>query len=99
LQRHVDVLGLSWGGALAQQFAFQEPRRCRRLILVATGTGIVLMPGKPTVLAKMITPKRFLDHHYAASIAGDLYGGAARTDPSVVKRLFAHQLIAGSRMG
>ena len=31
----VDVLGLSWGGALAQQFAFQNPRRCRRLILVA----------------------------------------------------------------
>src|SRR3979490_1874357 len=27
----VDVLGLSWGGALAQQFAFQNPRRCRRL--------------------------------------------------------------------
>ena len=57
------------------------------------------MPGKPTVLAKMITPKRFLDHHYAASIAGDLYGGAARTDPSVVKRLFERRLIAGSRMG
>ena len=35
----VDVLGLSWGGALAQQFAFQNPRRCRRLVLVATGTG------------------------------------------------------------
>ena len=29
----VDILGLSWGGALAQQFAFQNPRRCRRLIL------------------------------------------------------------------
>ena len=37
----VDVLGLSWGGALAQQFAFQNPRRCRRLILVATGTGAI----------------------------------------------------------
>jgi pimeloyl-ACP methyl ester carboxylesterase len=35
----VDILGLSWGGALAQQFAFQNPRRCRRLILVSTGTG------------------------------------------------------------
>ena len=28
----IDVLGLSWGGALAQQFAFQNPRRCRHLI-------------------------------------------------------------------
>src|ERR1700761_9580561 len=29
----VDILGFSWGGALAQQFAFQNPVRCRRLIL------------------------------------------------------------------
>src|SRR3989440_7442781 len=36
--QQVDVLGVSWGGALAQQFALQYPRRCRRLILVSTGT-------------------------------------------------------------
>src|SRR5579863_6832616 len=28
--KQVDVLGVSWGGALAQQFAVQNPRRCRR---------------------------------------------------------------------
>ena len=77
----VDVLGLSWGGALAQQFAFQNPRRCRRLILVSTGTGSLMIPGKPSVLAKMLTPRRFLDHRYAAKIAPELYGGTARRDP------------------
>ena len=75
----VDVLGLSWGGALAQQFAFQNPRRCRRLILVSTGTGAIMVPGGPAILAKMVTPRRFLDHDYAASIAGDIYGGTVRT--------------------
>src|SRR5689334_5103651 len=30
-----DVLGISWGGALAQQFALQRPRRVRRLLRVA----------------------------------------------------------------
>jgi poly(3-hydroxyalkanoate) depolymerase len=95
----VDVLGLSWGGGLAQQFAFQNPRRCRRLILVSTGTGAIMVPGRPSVLAKMVTPRRFLDHEYAASIAGDLYGGTVRTDASVVKRLFDQQLMAGSRVG
>ena len=40
----VDVLGLSWGGGLAQQFAFQNPRRCRRFILVSTGTGSIMNP-------------------------------------------------------
>jgi poly(3-hydroxyalkanoate) depolymerase len=97
--RAVDVLGLSWGGALAQQFAFQNPRYCRRLILVSTGNGAIMVPGKAGVLAKLLTPRRFLDHQYAASIAGDLYGGTVRTDPSVVKRLFDRQLMSGSRVG
>jgi poly(3-hydroxyalkanoate) depolymerase len=96
---HVDVLGLSWGGALAQQFAFQNPRRCRRLILVSTGTGVIMVPGWPAMLAKMLTPRRFMDHQYAASIAGDLYGGTVRNDPSVVKQLFDRQLMAGSWVG
>src|SRR4051812_49145893 len=47
LHGQVDVLGFSWGGALAQQFAFQNPVRCRRLILVATATGAVMVPGEP----------------------------------------------------
>ncbi|HSS23880.1 MAG TPA: alpha/beta fold hydrolase [Mycobacterium sp.] len=95
----VDVLGLSWGSALAQQFAFQNPRRCRRLILVSTGVGIGMVPGRPAVLAKLLTPRRFLDPDYAARIAGELYGGGARTDASIVKRLFDRQLMAGSPVG
>jgi poly(3-hydroxyalkanoate) depolymerase len=95
----VDVLGLSWGGALAQQFAFQNPRRCRRLILVSTGTGAIMVPGGPAILAKLVTPRRFLDHDYAASIAGDIYGGTVRDDPSMIKQLFDRQLMAGSRVG
>ena len=43
---HVDVLGVSWGGAIAQQFAFQQAKRCRRLILAATSPGHLMVPGK-----------------------------------------------------
>jgi poly(3-hydroxyalkanoate) depolymerase len=95
----VDVLGLSWGGALAQQFAFQNPRRCRRLVLVATGTGAMMVPAHPRVLAKMLTPRRFSDPDYAASIAGDLYGGTVRAHGEDVARLFVRQLHAGSKIG
>ena len=95
----VDVLGVSWGGALAQQFAFQNPRRCRKLILVSTGTGMTTVPGRPSVLAKMLTPSRFRDPDYAASVAGELYGGTARTDPLAVKELIGRQRMAGSRIG
>ncbi len=95
----VDVLGLSWGGALAQQFAFQNPRRCRRLVLVATGTGAIMVPAHPRILAKMITPRRFSDPEYAAAIAGELYGGTVRAHGEDVAKLFVRQLHAGSKMG
>jgi poly(3-hydroxyalkanoate) depolymerase len=95
----VDVLGLSWGGALAQQFAFQNPRRCRRLVLVATGTGAIMVPAHPRILAKMVTPRRFSDPNYAATIAGELYGGTVRAHGEDVARLFVRQLHAGSKIG
>jgi poly(3-hydroxyalkanoate) depolymerase len=74
----VDVLGVSWGGALAQQFAFQYAKRCRRLILAATSPGHLMVPGKLTVLLKMATPRRYKDADYMQRIAGDIYGGAFR---------------------
>jgi poly(3-hydroxyalkanoate) depolymerase len=95
----VDVLGLSWGGALAQQFAFQNPRRCRRLVLVATGTGALMVPAHPRILTKMVTPRRFSDPDYAASIAGELYGGTVRAHGEDVAKLFVRQLHAGSKIG
>jgi pimeloyl-ACP methyl ester carboxylesterase len=95
----VDVLGLSWGGALAQQFAFQNPRRCRRLVLVSTGTGVLMVPARLRVLTKMLTPRRFSDPDYAASIAGELYGGTVRRHGEDVAQLFAQQLHAGSKVG
>jgi len=77
----VDVLGVSWGGALAQQFAFQQSRRCRRLVLAATSPGHLMVPGRPSVLLKMATPRRYRDADYFKTISGDLYGGAIRNAP------------------
>jgi hypothetical protein len=82
-----DVLGISWGGGLAQQFALSRPDRVRRLVLVATGTGALMVPGHPRVLAKMLTPRRHRNPGYAAQIAGELYGGSARRDPAVARDL------------
>jgi poly(3-hydroxyalkanoate) depolymerase len=94
-----DVLGLSWGGGLAQQLAFQSPRFVRRLVLVSTGTGSVMVPGRPGVLTRMLTPRRFYDPLYAASIVGDMYGGSARTDPDRVLRLLGDSMRPASRIG
>ena len=38
----VDVPGVSWGGALSQQFAKDYPDRCDKLVLAATSTGAIM---------------------------------------------------------
>jgi poly(3-hydroxyalkanoate) depolymerase len=95
----VDLLGISWGGGLAQQFAFQNPRRCRRLVLVSTATGYLMVPAHPRILAKMLTPRRYRDPDFAASIAANLYGGQLRAQPQLAKRLLHEQSRPGSRRG
>ncbi|WP_229516371.1 poly(3-hydroxyalkanoate) depolymerase [Paraburkholderia terrae] len=103
----VDVLGVSWGGALAQQFARLYPRRCRRLVLAATSPGVLMVPGKLSVLSKMIGPRRYTDPAYLQEVGADIYGGAYRRDPSLLKahsrhiqpprgRGYLYQLLAAS---
>ncbi len=103
----VDVLGYSWGGGLAQQFAVAQHEQCRRLVLVATGTGLLMVPGRPSVLARMLTPRRHRDPDYARRIAAELYGGSMRTHPEraaevllagiahTPERGYYYQLLAG----
>ncbi|MCX6399073.1 MAG: poly(3-hydroxyalkanoate) depolymerase [Propionibacteriales bacterium] len=94
-----DVLGISWGGGLAQQIAFQQPRRCRRLVLVSTATGSLMVPAHPRVLRKMITPRRYRDPEYAVQVAAALYGGQMRQRPDDVRRLMHDHARVGSRRG
>jgi poly(3-hydroxyalkanoate) depolymerase len=77
----VDVLGVSFGGVVAQQFAHQARGRVRRLILAATGPGLGGVPASPRVLLALATPRRYTQPDYFRRIAGDIYGGAARRDP------------------
>ncbi|HUJ06749.1 MAG TPA: alpha/beta fold hydrolase [Streptosporangiaceae bacterium] len=90
-----DVLGISWGGGLAQQLALAHPRLVRRLVLVATGTGTLMVPAHPRVLRHMLTPQRHRDPGYAAAVAAQIYGGSLRTDPDRAREL----LHAGRQLG
>ena len=83
----VDVLGVSFGGVLAQQLAHQAPRRVRRLVLAAIAAGVPGLggvPGSPRALLALATPRRYYSPDYYRRIAGALYGGEARRDPDAL---------------
>jgi poly(3-hydroxyalkanoate) depolymerase len=82
----VDVAGVSWGGGMAQQFAHQYPAICRRLVLAATSPGAIMVPGHPSAVLKLATPRRYWDKDYMRRSAPDIYGGAFRKDPSLIGR-------------
>lgn len=102
----VDVMGVSWGGAMAQHYALQYPGRTRRLVLVATTAGMLMVPGNPAALTKMANPRRYIDPKFMNEHFQTLYGGvdkdgAAHQKDSHIGRLkppsprgYFYQLIA-----
>jgi poly(3-hydroxyalkanoate) depolymerase len=97
--RRFDVLGISWGGGLAQQLALRYPGRCRRLILVATSTGSLMIPAKPRVLLHLASPRRHRDPAHATRIAAQIYGGALRRQPELAAPIARGHPAPASRRG
>jgi poly(3-hydroxyalkanoate) depolymerase len=102
-QGKVDVMGVSWGGAMAQQFAFQFSSRVRRLILCATAAGVLMVPGHPKALLKLAHPRRYMDPEYMMKHFEMLYGDSTADAPDHSSRLrppsllgYFYQLVAGA---
>jgi len=83
----VDVMGVSWGGAMAQQFALQNGDRTNKLILVATSAGMLMVPGNPASLVKMADPRRYIDPDFMAKHFKTLYGGMVGNKSEHINRL------------
>jgi poly(3-hydroxyalkanoate) depolymerase len=97
----VDVIGVSWGGAMAQQFALQNGARVNRLILMATSAGMLMVPGNPAALMKMADPRRYIDPEFMNKHFKTLYGGAEDGKGGHISRItppsktgYFYQLIA-----
>jgi poly(3-hydroxyalkanoate) depolymerase len=78
----VDVIGFSYGGAVAQELAYGYPERVDRLVLAATNFGWGSVLGSPHALAVLATPLRFYSASYFERVAAGVYGGVTGRDPA-----------------
>jgi poly(3-hydroxyalkanoate) depolymerase len=92
------IMGISWGGAIAQQFAVQRSEQCAKLILAATTTGMLMIPGDLFTLARMATPRRLTDRDYLKKHFGSFYGGLARIEPALYEE-FGRFMHSANRIG
>jgi poly(3-hydroxyalkanoate) depolymerase len=83
----IDVMGVSWGGAMAQQFALQYRSRVEKLILAATSAGMLMVPGKLSALSKMADPRRYVDPDFMTKHFKTLYGGSTAGSGGHVLRI------------
>lgn len=97
----VDVVGVSWGGGMAQHFALQNGGMVRKLVLVATSAGMLMIPGNPGSLSKMINPRRYVDADFMTEHYQTLYGGMLGGKSEHIARLkppsprgYVYQLLA-----
>lgn len=74
----VDVLGYSWGGAVAQQLAHDAPDRVGNLVLASTIPGLGGQVPSLKVLGLMTTPLRYVSPSYMRRVAPHIYGGDER---------------------
>ncbi len=92
--REVDVLGLSWGGALAQELAYRHPDKVGRLVLTATMHGWTSTPGRPAAMSILLSPTRYYSPQYLYQVAPTLYGGAIRDNRELIRE---HAQVRASR--
>ena len=96
----VSVLGLSFGGAVAQQLAYQSPGVVERLVLCGTGPGIGGLPGDRAALQELASPARYYSAARSRRVAPLIYGGRfarepERFDHEVQQRLAAPPSVYG----
>jgi poly(3-hydroxyalkanoate) depolymerase len=94
----VDVLGISWGGALAQEFARRNPKLCRRVVLCATSMGMVMVPANPAILLTLASPLRYFGPGHMRESGARIYGGGFGDDPELAAR-FAEATRAPDPLG
>ncbi len=80
-----NVLGVSFGGAVAQELTLANPHRVRRLVLASTMCGLGGVPGNPLALSLLATPLRYYSPTFLRLTANFLYGPSAGEDGELLR--------------
>lgn len=92
-EEQVDVMGISWGGALAQQLGRAYPERCRKLVLAITAAGgLTLVMGNWGLLFEMAVPTRYFSRRRRNKMVPRLAGGDALADPANVTDVYEEHM-------
>lgn len=79
----VDMLGLSWGGAVAQETAIRHSNQIGNLVLVATLPGWTSIPPKHSAQRALLSKDRSSPHF--KNNVGNIYGGDIRQNPELAE--------------
>ncbi|QIE45497.1 alpha/beta fold hydrolase [Pseudohalocynthiibacter aestuariivivens] len=88
-----DILGISWGGAVAQQISHDLPDRVRKLVLAITSAGgLGSWWGSPIALSEIMFPMRYLNKAYGNVVGPFMYGGEAIMHPELFREYSKHAI-------
>lgn len=76
-----DVLGYSFGGAVAQEMAHRHPERITRIVLAATACGWGGVPLTFSAMMASASPMRYYSRAWRESVAPYLYAGRTGREP------------------
>lgn len=88
----VDVLGYSFGGAIAQELAHRAPHRVRRLVLCATAPGLGGTPPRPLAALMLASPIRYYHPRLLAFSLPHIAGGRSAREPEALGEQAAERL-------
>jgi poly(3-hydroxyalkanoate) depolymerase len=97
LTGQVDLMGIGWGGLLAQRFVRDHGERVRRLVLAGTSGGQFMFPGRLTSLRRLSHPASLTRVAPTAGAARAVFGGRRNDECNAIAAAMSRATTATRR--